>query len=485
MNYPHFVGPSYVSQNPIADQEELWNFYPERMESQGATASMVLQPVPGTVLLDTAPNGPGRGHIFDTSSGREFAVFATSFCEISSGGTITVLGTVGIDGNPATLSSNGDGGGQIFITSGGNGYNFDLATNTLTAITALAGKATVGAQLDGYFLCLDVPNSTLWVSDLLDGTTWDPTQFTQRSIEPDPWVAMVVAYRYIYLLGARTSEIWYDAGSFPFPFAPYPSGLLQYGCAATFSATVLNGNVYWLGSGPNGDGHVLKTSGFAVQTVSTKPVQYWVGTYSVIDNAIGDAYEDDGHGFYNLTFPTANVTWSFDDDEELWHKRGYWSSFSGSYSAWRPIFHALAFGQHRMLDLNNGGLYKLTDDSSTDVDGSVIRRVRRAPALVFENRRLQYASFELLMEVGNATASGQGSDPQVSLRMSNDGGMTWGSEVYRSAGKRGEYLTRVRWTRLGQARKRAFEVIVTDPIPWRIVGAVLEMPNAPQKVQAA
>jgi hypothetical protein len=67
-----------------------------------------------------------------------------------------------------------------------------------------------------------------------------------------------------------------------------------------------------------------------------------------------------------------------------------------------------------------------------------------------------------------------GADPQVMLRLSNDGGKTWISEVWRSAGKVGEYLRRVRWNRLGVARRRVFEVSVTDPVPWRLTGAYIE-----------
>lgn len=67
-----------------------------------------------------------------------------------------------------------------------------------------------------------------------------------------------------------------------------------------------------------------------------------------------------------------------------------------------------------------------------------------------------------------------GADPQVMLRISNDGGKTWVAESWRSAGRVGEYLQRVDWNRLGCARRRVFEVSVTDPIAWRIVGAYLE-----------
>ena len=60
------------------------------------------------------------------------------------------------------------------------------------------------------------------------------------------------------------------------------------------------------------------------------------------------------------------------------------------------------------------------------------------------------------------------------LRLSNDGGRTWLSEEMRGSGKIGQYLTRVRWNRLGAARRRVFEVVVTDDVPWRLTGAYLE-----------
>jgi hypothetical protein len=69
----------------------------------------------------------------------------------------------------------------------------------------------------------------------------------------------------------------------------------------------------------------------------------------------------------------------------------------------------------------------------------------------------------------------QAEDPQVMLRISNDAGKTWISEQWRSAGKLGEWAKRIRWNRLGSARRRVFEVVVTDPVPWRLVGADLEI----------
>ena len=73
-----------------------------------------------------------------------------------------------------------------------------------------------------------------------------------------------------------------------------------------------------------------------------------------------------------------------------------------------------------------------------------------------------------------AYAQWPGADPQVVLRLSNDGSRTWITEQARPMGKTGEYLKRVRWNQLGTARNRVFEVFIADPVRWRISGAYLD-----------
>lgn len=67
----------------------------------------------------------------------------------------------------------------------------------------------------------------------------------------------------------------------------------------------------------------------------------------------------------------------------------------------------------------------------------------------------------------------QGHDPQVMLRVSNDGGRNWVMEQWCSGGKQGEFTKRVKWNRLGSSRKRVFEVVVTDPVVWRLLAAYM------------
>ncbi|HYE88055.1 MAG TPA: hypothetical protein VEA16_16950, partial [Vicinamibacterales bacterium] len=202
VDYPGFCGGSYVSQSPIAANERTVNFYVERLELPTGKSRDVLYPSPGVESLATASTTGGRAHF--AQDGREFCVIGPTFYEVSSAGALTSRGTVTVDQYPATICSNGDGGDQIFVTSGNNGYIFDLGTNTFSQVRT--GGTRMGAQLDGFFLALDADTSTLYISDANDGTTWDPTQFIQRSSQPDPWIALKVWDRYIWLFGTETSE---------------------------------------------------------------------------------------------------------------------------------------------------------------------------------------------------------------------------------------------------------------------------------------
>lgn len=485
MRFDNFLGGSYPHQVVTADQERTVNFYMEPPQAQGATPALV--PTPGVnrivdlTSVKTGDIAPGRAHLFE--SGREFMVVGSSFIELDAVGNATNHGEVGDDPNPATISSNGDGGGQLLITSAGNAFTFTLATNTLAQVTALDGKATMGDYLDGYFLVLDTKTSTLYLSALFDGTSWDTTaDFAQRSIASDPWVSMRVIDRYVWLLGEHTSEAWYNAGG-SFPLALHTSSLIRYGCAAPWSVAVSENSILWLHSSRFGAGEVIQARGFTPQVVSKFAVSNALSKIRYPEGARGDVYTDRGHTFYLLSVPTGKTTWAFDLSTGEWAERGTWLSAEHEWNAWRPGFFVRAFGEMRCLDSSGSGVYRLDYGNATDVyektvafgspDPLPLRRLRRAPAINEENRRVSYSYFEVDMESGLGTSTGQGSAPMVMLRFSDDGGKTWSSGHWRSAGKIGEFSHRVKWNRLGQARRRVFEVSMTDPIPYKFTGAYL------------
>jgi hypothetical protein len=473
MVYPNFVGGSYVSQSPLQDGEQAFNWYVEGMEGPGGKAQYALYPVPGVEVFGTSPTASGGRGSFEMA-GRAFVVIGPTLYEVALDGTLTSRGTVAVDAYPATLCTNGDGGGQVFVTSGNNGYILTLATNVLTQVRT--GGTRMGAHLDGYFIALDADTSTFYLSDLLDGTTWDPLQFAQRSIRPDPWVAVKILGRYIVLLGTQTSEAWFNEGGATFPFVPHPSGLIDYGTAAAFSATVVGGSLLWLGQTAHGRGDVVQMSGFSPTVVSTYALRVALED-GRMDDAIGDTYEKDGHVFYVLTLPTANLTVCYDATANSlppsmrWTNLGTWDSGNNLYTAWRLLFHVIAAGEHLWLDRIGSSVYRMSRELTTDVEGLPIRRLRRPPALWRENQRQFVSVFEVHADVGVGATTGQGTTPIMAARFSGDGGKTFGVERGRSAGAIGEYGTRIRWVQCGSGRAWMPEIVVSDPVAWRITGA--------------
>ena len=82
--------------------------------------------------------------------------------------------------------------------------------------------------------------------------------------------------------------------------------------------------------------------------------------------------------------------------------------------------------------------------------------------------------FQLMREVWLGTATGAGGDPQVMLRSSTNA-KTWSDVRTAAAGKQGAYGTEVVWTRLPSSTHLWVpEITVTDPIPWRLVGAEVD-----------
>lgn len=468
MRWPRFCGPTYLrSQSLLASPERCVNLYPQKVQTAEGLR-YVLYPTPGLTSFAEAPQSPGRA-IFSQSTAlveRCFAVIGTGLYEIGEDASVTSRGSVALDQYPATMTTNGDGGDQMFITSGNEGYILTLSTNVLTSEVS---DVTMGGMIDGYFVALDIATSTLKISDLLDGTTWDPTQIAQRSTAPDPWRAMIVKYPRIWLIGEQTGDVWYNAGNSPFPFAPIQGVQIPYGTRAPFSLKVVGPAIMWLTHNEDGQGQVVEALGYAPTVVSTEPIEYRISQLPRIDDAVAYSYQDQGHEFYVLNFPAGNLTLVYDRTEGQWHERGSWDAEMGEFLEWGPQYHTHVFDKHLVLHSTDGGIYQQSINAYTDAEGALIRRVRVPPLLDREEKRIFLDRMRLHLESGLGLTSGQGEDPQIIMRLSRTGGKTWGNERSRSAGIQGAYGVRPTWNACGSGQDLVPEFSMTDPIPWRLL----------------
>ena len=474
--YPGFVGVANALHSPMADAEQLVNLYLAPTQSAGAPTEAALWPTPGQTAFAQTTDVETRAAF--TTGTRAFVVVGPGFWELFTDSSPIRRGTLAVDTYPATISYNGVEGGQLLVTSGSNGYLYDLTTNDLSAITALVGKATMGGAKDGFFLAFDIRTSTVWLSDLLDGATWDPTQFFRRSLAPDPWRAMVVSNPEIWLIGEVTGEAWYNSGAFPQPFAPIAGAFFNYGTRAPFSVRLSGDTLLWLANTSDGPGRIVSATGYQPRPISSSAVDTAIAGYIRAQRAEDCetlVYQEDGHTFACFSFPSANATWAVDLETGAWHQRGTWNTVEHRYDVWTPRVHMHAFGKHLVGDRGTGQISSVDLTHGYEANGALIRRLRTGPTVwARQNRRMVVSRLELMMDTGLGLANGVGSAPVAMLRSSFDT-RTWTAQTQRATGAIGTYGTRVVWTRLGSTPKAWFpEITMADPVPYRIAGCEIE-----------
>lgn len=481
MDYAGFIGGNYQSRSSLAACQQVINFYPERVEASSRTPA-ALYPTAGQQLFTTTADVVGRAAF--TISDRTHFLMGGGFYEVFSTGTSTKRGTVAQDSRQGRISYNGNAGNQLLVSSGGTLTYCDLTTNALTTVTGVPfSDVTDIGMIDGFFAALDVGLNRIYVSPLNDMLgVWDPTQFIQRTTQPDRWRAMVIVPPNIWAIGELTGDVLLDAGTSPFPLAPRQGITFRYGTRAPASVAVIGDSPIWLATDKDGIGVVVQTRGYQPFPISDKALETAIAGYaraSTIDDAEAFVWKFDGHQTYVLSFPSVPATWAYDLSTQLWYQLGTWNAAMAHYDVWSPRVHTVAFGKHLVADHQTGRICELDGAFTTESDGSAIRRVIVPPPLWPESqrKRMFISYFGVVLEPGLGTPDGQGADPQVLLRVSRDT-KTWSSQRTCSAGRQGDYGKRVCWWQNGSSTLLWVpELVFSDPVQWRVIGAEFEGKN--------
>lgn len=466
MMWPSFVGPSYQTRSPIMDVEESINLRLESGTTQGNAKQNALLGTAGLRPLLTVATSGCRGNY--TAEGRTWTVVGAVLYELNlTTNTSTVIGTVGNDGLPVSFSTNGRGGEQLALVSNGQLFILKLTTNVFTGpiVLPLTNAAVVLGFLDGYFLLLEKNTIRVWFSALEDGTTWDALDFFARSASGDNLVGMLVIGDRVWCFGTRTTNQFYDSGDANTPFLPYPGSLINIGAISAYAMLQQGGAAVWLAQDAQGSASVVEASGPSPTILSTPAVDFALGQYSTVNDCEVLGYELEGHSMLAFTFPTADVTWVFDQRESAWHKELDWDVPTGTYHRWVARGQCQANGQVIVGDVATGNLYAV-DLNTFTVNGRVKRWVRRSPYLGTENQIVFIDAIEAGMQPGVGLSTGNGNAPTVTLALSKDFGQTWGPRLSRSVGAIGKTLNRAIWNRLGRARldRLVIELSGMDPV---------------------
>ena len=507
------LGQSYVARSINAANNRMINLFPEATPEAGKEIGF-LNRAPGLRLLASIGTGPIRGMWSNQTAAYDaFVVSGSEVYRVNANYVATKIGDVGNTG-PVSIAFNGI---QLFFACNGPSYIYNTSTNVFGQITDpdFPGAKTV-AYLDGYFVFNEPNFQRIWVTSLLDGTSIDPLEFASAEGSPDNVTGIIADHRELWVFGTDSVEVWYNAGTLDFPLARIQGAFNEIGCLSAFSIAKLDNALFWLGQDARGYGIVYRANGYTGVRMSTHAVEYAIQQYGDVSDAIGYTYQQEGHAFYVLTFPSANATWVFDVATGAWHERAGFEN--GQFVRHRSNCQMTFNSETIVGDFENGNIYAFDLDVYAD-NGQPqkwLRSWRALPTGANNLKRTAQHSLQLDAETGVglngidpadpleyilATSSGddivtndgdfiaisvatvEGANPEVMLRWSDDGGHTWSNEHWRSMGRIGTYGTRTIWRRLGMTMKlrdRVYEVSGTDPVKIDIMGAelILDPTNA-------
>ena len=478
--------------------------------TNGSTTFTLSATAGGTAITTTVGTPTGLSY--------KYAPTTLNVTAVSSGTLYlgqTIQGT-GISANTMiTALGTGSGGTGTYTVSNSQNISSETMyalnfTQIPTTDGAFSGGNTVDT-VDNYFV-YNRPNTQQWGSSDALSPISQGLSFSSKDGSPDNLMSLIVDHREVYLLGETSSEVWIDVGAFPFPYQRIPGTSTQHGIAAQFSMARLGNSFAYVSRNSRGQGMIVQMNGYLPTRISTHAVESTLAN-QYIDDAVAWTYQLEGHECYVVSFPTLNLTWVYDSTTTMWHKWLYVTN-GNVYGRHRGNCSAMFQGLVLCGDYANGKIYELDRTNYTD-DGQPIRRLRRAPHLVadlqrqfFDELQLQFqpgvgtTGFSVVMPTtyisdpyyigGTATLTigptdvfiiGNGSKinpidtttyPQAMLRWSNDGGSTWSREYWVTIGQLGKYKNRAIWRRLGMARDRVYEVVITDPVKAVIVSANLK-----------
>jgi hypothetical protein len=468
-----FFGGMYQSFSPNFDSQRCINLYLENDESKQGRDVAALRGCPGLVLLCVCGNGPIRG--IRNVLGVLYVVSGNQAYSVGANLVPKLLGLLNTSSGQVSMSDNGS---QVIIVDGTFGYIINISTGALTPITTsgFPSNPVTVTTFDTFFVVNRGNTQQFFASAANDGTSWSAISFASKEGGSDVLMAVIQVDLQLWVFGQNTTEVWFDAGATPFPFQRVQGVFIETGLASPYSLVMLDNSVFWLAADQRGQGIVCRTNGYQPERISTFAIENVLSNV-VISDAIAYSYQANGHSFYVLTLPTADLTFVYDVSTKLWHQRASFNPLTGQFHRHQgSCSDYFQDGMNVVGDFQNGNLYYFSDTTPTDngVTRKWLRSWQALPQGMNNGKEVFFSNLEIFAQTGQAPQTGQGSHPQVSLRISNDGGNTFPIEIYRSLGLAGQTYHRILFNNLGSSRNRVFELSGSDPLVPIFVGAELQ-----------
>lgn len=339
----------------------------------------------------------------------------------------------------------------LMATKGSSLYFYDGTTLAPVAFPDSADVAHVSVGGSRYWMVRKDTGKIYWTSAL--ASTVDALDFATAESLPDRALQTLWIDGSLIIFGSESVEFWQQTGNADLPITPLinmvlEKGLKATGCACAFGSSfafVTNDNQVCL----QNENNIVSNAGLEARIAASSECRLF-------------PFQLGGDEFLCLRLDT---------ETQVYNRRtGLWSEFQSYGQAnWLPqCFAAGVFGSGV-----DGKTYEWGSDY-TDAGGVLERRFRAGFPL--NSGGLNVTNLQLRANAGQTPfLTGDYAAPQVEMRVSRDGGQTWGAWRAAELGAQGDYRQLTQWRALGLASRPGFlcEFRCTDPVPFRASAALI------------
>jgi hypothetical protein len=450
---------------PQAAGGRLINCYPEQLPATAGKPYAYWR-TPGLRPWGTSPGANFRGALLVGSL--IFAVIDNSvwtFPAIGGAGTQltgTVPGTV-----PVTMARNNAGTPDVAIVSPGDGAfwtNGGAVTAFPNSPGYIVGSPNAVGFLQGHFV-FSYSNGKAVASDVNTTNINSLSNATAES-KPDTLFRALPLGGQLLLCGSNTIEVWGGVNDTGFPWS-YNStisrGIVGINAIAGHDDGFGKG-IFFVGD----DFKVSTLSGYTATPISPPDLDLLIEAEPDKSKITVSVYVSQGHGVVVVQGPA--WCWEYDTTLQGWHER---KSHLQQY--WRGLFPLWAFGMWICGDKKSGNLAVIDGKTNTEFNDPLLIRIETGPMGAFPNK-IRINSIELYLTKGVGIATGTDplqTDPDISIRISRDGGQTWSNPRIIKIGRQSLTDGRVRASIWGQAQNQGvrWRFQESAPLSFAFMGA--------------
>lgn len=410
--------------------------------------------------LKLSSEGEGADRGFHVMGSTLYLLNGTTLQSVDQHGTRTDLGTV-LGSERAIFA---DDGTNLCFTCNGVINKWDGATLGTVSQSVISNPQSI-AYLNRQFL-ISGDDGLFAVSDVGSADSYNALNYAEAESDPDALYRVYVFSQLAYFCGAKSTETWWNSGEGNPPFNRQDSALINIGLAGKHAIANTDQYLYWLSDNRS----FYKCIGSSTKEVMTADVASVIGAMADISDCICSTLKINNQQFLLLSFPSANKTFLYSETLDYWVRLSSSEYYPGD--RWYGNAVIRCYEKNLVADYRNGNIYELDKDTYTD-NGDTRLRIRVLPSITgaligAPGRRITVSGLRLTCQVGIGLETGQGSDPVLMCKSSNDGGHTWGPERHISIGELGDYVRTINFDDFANGYNIRHMISFSDPVQFTL-----------------